>query len=130
MYYEREEGRGRERERERERGRERDERVYNYVYWYSKTRHTNQAYMYCISENYIPVQPYATSTIIGHVYVYTGILQPGIETRHGVYIHVFLNQAHKPGTQTRHINQAHKPGILHFFHKFTILQYSKALLSL
>ena len=50
--------------------------------------------MYCIS---VPVQPYTTSTIIGHVYVhvYTGVLQPGIETRHGVF-YVFLNWAHKP----------------------------------
>ena len=70
--------------------------------------------MYYISENYAPVQPYST---IEHVYVhvYTGILKPGIETRHGLF-YVFLNQAHKPG-------------ILHFT-KFSILHYSKALLSL
>ena len=43
-------------------------------------------------------QQYTTSTITGHVYVhvYTGVLKPGIETRHGVF-YVFLNQAHKPG---------------------------------
>ena len=54
--------------------------------------------MYCISENYAPVQPYTTSAITGHVYVhvYTATLEPGIETRHGVF-YVFLNQAHKPG---------------------------------
>ena len=88
--------RERQRERERERERERGERVKcTCALGILITRHTNQAYMYYISA---PVQPCTASAITGHVYIhtYTGIIKPGIETRHGVF-YVFLNQAHKPG---------------------------------
>ena len=60
-----------------------------YVHWY-----LNQAHKLGI--HVLHFRELRTSTAIHkkHVYVYTGILQPGIETRHGVYL--------KPGTQTRH----------------------------
>ena len=51
----------------------------------AQTRHINQAHKLG-----------TTSAIAGHVYVYvyTSILKPGIDTRHGVF-YVYLNQAHK-----------------------------------
>ena len=65
-----------------------------------QTRHTNQAYTHCISENYVPIQPHTTSTIIGqsvhvvhmymHIYMHAGILKPGIETRHRALIFMYL----------------------------------------